>query len=71
MNKNGPPSSGPFLFGIYDRKDRLPRHGAPMSEPNYARWHGIIYYVAKHFYTDFMPEVKEACEKAGQKNLYQ
>ena len=32
--------------------------------------HGI-YDVAKHFYNEFLPEVKEACEKAGQEHLYQ
>jgi hypothetical protein len=28
-----------------------------MSGPDYAWWHGI-YEVAKHFYTEFLPEVK-------------
>lgn len=41
-----------------------------MSWPDYAWWHRI-YDVAKHFYTEFMPEVKEACEKAGKHKLYQ
>jgi hypothetical protein len=30
-----------------------------MSGPDYAWWHGI-YDVAKHFYTEFLPEAKEA-----------
>jgi hypothetical protein len=33
-----------------------------MSGPDYAWWHDI-YDVAKNFYSEFMPEVKEACEK--------
>jgi hypothetical protein len=28
-----------------------------MNGPDYAWWHGI-YEVAKHFYTEFLPEVK-------------
>jgi hydroxylamine dehydrogenase len=36
-----------------------------MSGPDYAWWHGI-YDVAKHFSAEFMPEVKEACDKAGK-----
>jgi len=33
------------------------RHGAAMSGPDYAWWHGM-YEVAKAFYVEFMPEVK-------------
>jgi two-component SAPR family response regulator len=40
-----------------------------MSGPDYAWWHDI-YDVAKNFYSEFMPEVKEACEKAGKPELY-
>ena len=41
-----------------------------MMAPDYAWWHGI-YDVAKNFYTELLPEVKEACEKAGQAELYE
>jgi len=34
------------------------RHGASMSGPDYAWWHGI-YDVAKTFYLHFMPEMKQ------------
>jgi len=40
-----------------------------MSGPDYAWWHGI-YDVAKHFYTELLPEAKEACEKAGKPEVY-
>ena len=40
-----------------------------MSGPDYAWWHGI-YDVAKHFYTELLPEAKEACEAAGKPEVY-
>jgi len=55
---------------LWHHEGRRARHGAAMSGPDYAWWHGI-YDVAKHFYTEFMPEVEEACEKAGKHKLYQ
>jgi len=55
---------------LWHHEGRRARYGAAMSGPDYAWWHGI-YDVAKHFYTEFMPEVEEACKKAGQENLYQ
>lgn len=41
-----------------------------MSGPDYAWWHGI-YDVAKHFYTELLPEAKEAAEKAGKPEVYE
>lgn len=55
---------------LWHHEGRRARHGAAMSGPDYAWWHGI-YDVAKHFYTEMMPEVKEVCEKAGQPKLYE
>jgi len=55
---------------LWHHEGRRARHGAAMSGPDYAWWHGI-YDVAKHFYTEFMPEAKEACEKAGKPELYE
>ena len=41
-----------------------------MSGPDYAWWLGI-YDVAKNFYTELLPEAKEACEKAGKPEVYE
>ncbi len=58
-----------LYWELWHHEGRRARHGAAMSGPDYAWWHGI-YDVAKNFYTEFMPEVKEACEKAGKHELY-
>jgi len=58
-----------LYWELWHHEGRRARHGAAMSGPDYAWWHGI-YDVAKNFYTEFMPEVKEACEKAGKPELY-
>ena len=42
---------------LWHHEGRRARHGASMSGPDYAWWHGI-YDVAKHFYIEFLPEVK-------------
>ncbi len=56
-------------FELWHHEGRRARHGAAMSGPDYAWWHGV-YDIAKNFYTKLLPEVKEACEKAGQPKLY-
>jgi hypothetical protein len=43
---------------IWHHEGRRARHGASMSGPDYAWWHGI-YDVAKHTYFEFIPELKE------------
>ncbi|MGD2084062.1 MAG: multiheme c-type cytochrome [Chromatiales bacterium] len=43
---------------IWHHEGRRARHGASMSGPDYAWWHGI-YDVAKHTYFKFIPELKE------------
>jgi len=55
---------------LWHHEGRRARHGAAMSGPDYAWWLGI-YHVAKHFYTELMPEAKEACEKAGKPEVYE
>jgi hydroxylamine dehydrogenase len=42
---------------LWHHEGRRARHGAAMSGPDYAWWHGI-YDVAKNFYMEFMPEVR-------------
>lgn len=59
-----------LYWELWHHEGRRARHGAAMSGPDYAWWHGI-YDVAKNFYTEIMPEVKEACEKAGRHELYE
>lgn len=75
--KEGVLSKGDFdekidwlYWELWHHEGRRARHGAAMSGPDYAWWHGI-YDVAKNFYSEMMPEVKEACEKAGRSELYE
>ena len=76
LMKKGVISKGNFddaidwtYFELWHHEGRRARHGAAMSGPDYAWWRGI-YEVAKNFYSKFLPEVKEACDKAGQPKLY-
>lgn len=46
-----------IYYELWHHEGRRARHGAFMSGPDYAWWHGM-YEVAKSFYTVFMPEVK-------------
>ena len=48
-----------IYWELWHHEGRRARHGAAMSGPDYAWWHGL-YEVAKHFYTEFMPEVQRA-----------
>lgn len=50
-------------YEIWHHEGRRARHGAAMMGPDYTHWHGT-YEVAKHFYSEFIPELKEASEKA-------
>ncbi len=47
-----------IYWELWHHEGRRARHGAAMSGPDYAWWHGI-YDVAKNFYTEFLPEVKQ------------
>jgi hydroxylamine dehydrogenase len=46
-----------IYYELWHHEGRRARHGAAMSGPDYAWWHGI-YEVAKSFYNEFMPEIK-------------
>lgn len=59
-----------IYWELWHHEGRRARHGAAMSGPDYAWWHGI-YDVAKHFYTEMLPEAEEACKKAGKPEVYE
>jgi nitrate/TMAO reductase-like tetraheme cytochrome c subunit len=46
---------------IWHHEGRVARHGASMMAPDYTHWHGL-YEVAKHWYTKFIPELREIAE---------
>lgn len=46
-----------IYYELWHHEGRRARHGASMSGPDYAWWHGM-YEVAKTFYLEFLPEVK-------------
>lgn len=48
-----------IYYELWHHEGRRARHGASMSGPDYAWWHGM-YDVAKTFYLSFIPEVKQA-----------
>ena len=69
LKDNGYISAAPFddkiewtWWEIWHHEGRRARHGASMSGPDYAWWHGI-YDVAKHTYMKFIPELKETVYK--------
>jgi len=43
---------------IWHHEGRRARHGASMMGPDYTHWHGL-YEVAKHWYTKFIPELRQ------------
>jgi len=47
---------------IWHHEGRVARHGASMMAPDYTHWHGL-YEVAKHWYSKFIPELREIVEK--------
>ncbi|HEX6883218.1 MAG TPA: multiheme c-type cytochrome [Planctomycetota bacterium] len=49
-------------YEIWHHEGRRARHGASMMGPDYTHWHGT-YEVAKHFYSEFVPELEELAEK--------
>ncbi|MBI5832378.1 MAG: cytochrome c3 family protein [Armatimonadetes bacterium] len=55
-------------YELWHHQGRRARHGAAMQGPDYAWWHGI-YDVAKTFYTEFLPEVKEVAGDELSKSL--
>ncbi len=49
-------------FEIWHHEGRRARQGTSMQAPDYTQWHGM-YEVAKNFYGEFIPEIKEYIEK--------
>jgi hydroxylamine dehydrogenase len=45
-------------YELWHHEGRRARHGAAMSGPDYAWWHGM-YEVAKVFYTEFIPQARQ------------
>ncbi len=50
-------------FRIWHHSGRRARQGASMQAPDYVQWHGM-FEVAQHFYSEFIPEVRELIERA-------
>ena len=46
---------------IWHHEGRVARHGVSMMAPDYTHWHGM-YEVAKHWYSKFIPELREVAE---------
>lgn len=49
-------------FELWHHEGRRARHGVSMMGPDITHWHGT-YEIAKHFYTEFIPELEELVEK--------
>jgi len=49
-------------YEIWHHEGRRARHGASMMGPDYTHWHGT-YEIAKHFYSDLIPELEELAER--------
>jgi formate-dependent nitrite reductase cytochrome c552 subunit len=49
-------------YEIWHHEGRRARHGASMMGPDYTHWHGT-YEVAKHFYSELIPELEELADK--------
>jgi len=49
-------------FELWHHEGRRARHAASMMGPDFTHWHGT-YEVAKHFYTEMIPELNELIEK--------
>ncbi len=48
-------------FELWHHEGRRARHGASMMGPDYTHWHGT-YEVAKNFYSEYIPELRELVE---------
>ena len=49
-------------YEIWHHEGRRARHGVSMMGPDYTHWHGT-YEVAKHFYTEYIPELRELADR--------
>ncbi len=45
-------------YEIWHHEGRRARHGVAMMGPDFTHWHGT-YEVAKHFYSEYLPELRE------------
>jgi hypothetical protein len=52
-------------YEIWHHEGRRARHGASMMGPDYTHWHGT-YEVAKHFYTEFVPQLEDLVRAGRQ-----
>ena len=52
-------------FEIWHHEGRRARHGASMMGPDYTHWHGT-YEIAKHFYSEYIPELEELAHDAQE-----
>ena len=50
-------------FELWHREGRHARHGVSMMGPDITHWHGT-YEVARNFYAEFIPELKELADHA-------
>ncbi len=57
-----------IYYELWHHEGRRARHGAAMSGPDYAWWHGM-YEVSKKFYSEFLPEVKHVAGPELYDNL--
>jgi hydroxylamine dehydrogenase len=51
-------------YELWHHEGRRSRHGAAMMGPDYVQWHGN-YEVARRFYSEFVPQVREILLKAS------
>lgn len=49
-------------YELWHHEGRRARHGVSMMGPDYTHWHGT-YEVAKHFYSEYIPELQELAER--------
>jgi hydroxylamine dehydrogenase len=57
-----------IYYELWHHEGRRARHGASMSGPDYAWWHGM-YEVGKTFYLQFIPELKQVAGDDMAKQL--
>ncbi len=56
-------------FEIWHHEGRRARMAVAMNAPDYTHWHGM-YEISRNFYHEFLPEVQELADHAGQGEKY-
>ncbi len=56
-------------FEIWHHEGRRARMAVAMHAPDYTHWHGM-YEIGRNFYHEFLPEVQELADHAGQGEKY-